>query len=296
MEQQIMEEQIKEIQSIASNELKVGLIESYLQELPDKLLRFGIRVLLALVVFFIGIQLIKLIRRILCKSFERRNVDVGVSRFLDSLVKAVLYILLLFMIASYFGLDATSVVALVGSAGVAIGLAVQGSLSNFAGGVLILLLKPFKIGDYIRDAAGNEGTVEEVQLFYTRLITPDRHIVIVPNGALANSTIMNMSTTEDRRLDLRIGISYDADIRRAKEVLLAVMNADKGVLHEQEKQVFVEELAESGVILMMRCYSKNELFWETKWRLLEAAKYGLDEAGISIPFPQLDVHLQKTEK
>lgn len=296
MEQQIMEEQIREIQYIASNELKVGLIENYLQELPDKLLRFGIRVLLALVVFFIGTQLIKLIGRILRKSFERRNVDVGVSRFLDSLVKAVLYILLLFMIASYFGLDATSVVALVGSAGVAIGLAVQGSLSNFAGGVLILLLKPFKIGDYIRDAAGNEGTVEEVQLFYTRLITPDRHIVIVPNGALANSNILNMSTTEDRRLDLKISISYDADIRRAKEVLLALMNADQGVLQEQEKQVFVEELADNGVVLGMRCYSKNELFWETKWRLLEEAKYVLDEAGISIPFPQLDVHMQKAEK
>lgn len=296
MEEQIMEEQIKEIQSIASNELKVGLIESYLQELPDKLLRLGVRVLLALVVFFIGTQLIKLIRRILRKSFERRNVDVGVSRFLDSLVKAVLYILLLFMIASYFGLDATSVVALVGSAGVAIGLAVQGSLSNFAGGVLILLLKPFKIGDYIRDAAGNEGTVEEVQLFYTRLITPDRHIVIVPNGTLANSNILNMSTTEDRRLDLKISISYDADISRAKEVLLSVMSADQGVLQEQEKQVFVEELANSSVVLCMRCYSKNELFWETKWRLLEAVKYALDEAEISIPFPQLDVHMKKAEK
>ncbi len=296
MEQQIMEEQIREIQYIASNELKVGLIENYLQELPDKLLRFGIRVLLALVVFFIGTQLIKLIGRILRKSFERRNVDVGVSRFLDSLAKAVLYILLLSMIASYFGLDTTSVVDLVGSAGVAIGLAVQGSLSNFAGGVLILLLKPFKIGDYIRDAAGNEGTVEEVQLFYTRLITPDRHIVIVPNGALANSNILNMSTTEDRRLDLKISISYDADIRRAKEVLLALMNADQGVLQEQEKQVFVEELADNGVVLGMRCYSKNELFWETKWRLLEEAKYVLDEAGISIPFPQLDVHMQKAEK
>lgn len=296
MEEQIMEEQIREIGYIASNELKVGLIESYLQELPDKLLRLGIRVLLALVVFFVGTQLIKLIRRILRKSFERRNVDVGVSRFLDSLVKAVLYILLLFMIASYFGLDAASVVALVGSAGVAVGLAVQGSLSNFAGGVLILLLKPFQIGDYIRDAAGNEGTVEEVQLFYTRLVTPDRHIVIVPNGSLANSNILNMSATEDRRLELRISISYDADIRRAKEVLLAVMNEDQGVLQEQEKLVFVNDLAESSVVLCMRCYSKNELFWETKWRLLEAAKYALDEAGVSIPFPQLDVHMQKAEK
>lgn len=296
MEEQVVEEQIREIEYIATDELNVGLIERYLQELPEKLLRLGVRVLLALVVFFIGIQLIKLIRRIMRKAFARRNVDVGVSRFLDSLVKAVLYILLLFMIASYFGLDATSVVALVGSAGVAIGLAVQGSLSNFAGGVLILLLKPFKVGDYIRDAAGNEGTVEEVQLFYTRLVTPDRHIVIVPNGALANSNILNMSTTEDRRLDLKIGISYDADIHRAKEVLLAVLNADQGVLQEQEKRVFVDELADSSVVLCLRCYSTNEQFWETKWRLLEAAKYALDEAGISIPYPQVDVHVQKTEK
>lgn len=293
MEGQMVEQQIKEIQYIASDELNVGLIERYLQELPDKLLRFGIRVLLALVVFFIGTQLIKLVRKILRKSFERRNVDVGVSRFLDSLVKAALYILLIFTIASSFGLDAASVVALIGSAGVAIGLAVQGSLSNFAGGVLILLLKPFKIGDYIRDGAGNEGAVEEVQLFYTRLVTPDRHIVIVPNGELANSNILNMSTLNDRRMDIKVGISYDADIRKAKEVLLEVLNADAGVLQDEDKRVFVDELGDSSVVLVLRCYSTNENFWETRWRLMEAVKYALDEAGIGIPYPQLDVHVEK---
>lgn len=283
--------EISEIEYIASDELNVGLIERYLQELPDKLLRFGIRALLALVVFFIGTQLIKLVRKILRKSFEKRNVDVGVSRFLDSLVKAVLYILLLFTIASSFGLDATSVVALVGSAGVAIGLAVQGSLSNFAGGVLILLLKPFKIGDYIRDGAGNEGTVEEVQLFYTRLITPDRHMVVVPNGELANSNILNMSTLTDRRMDIKVGISYEADIRRAKEVLLQVLNEDEGVLQSEEKRVFVDDLGDSSVVLNIRCYSTNENFWETRWRLMERVKYALDEAGIGIPYPQVDVHV-----
>jgi len=293
MEEQLVQEEIREIEYIASDELQVGLLQSYIQELPDKLIRFGVRVLLALVVFFVGVQLIKLIRRILRKSFERRNVDVGVSRFLDSFVKAVLYILLLFMIASYFGLDVTSVVALVGSAGVAIGLAVQGSLSNFAGGVLILLLQPFKIGDYIKDGAGNEGTVEEVQLFYTRLITPDRHIVVVPNGTLANGNILNMSTIDNRRMDIKVGISYDSDIRRAKEVLLKVLEEDPGVLQEQDKLVFVDELAESSVIMNLRCYSTNELFWETRWRLTEKVKYALDEAGISIPFPQLDVHMDK---
>lgn len=290
-----MEEQAMEaIEYIAPEELDVGLIERYLEELPDKLIRFGVRVLLALVVFFIGTQLIKLVRRILRKSFERRSVDVGVSRFLDSLVKAALYILLLFTIASSFGLDATSVVALVGSAGVAVGLAVQGSLSNFAGGVLILLLKPFKTGDYIRDGAGNEGTVEEVQLFYTRLITPDRHIVVVPNGELSNSNILNMSTLTERRMDIKVGISYEADIRKAKEVLLGVLEGDLGVLQEEEKRVFVDELGDSSVVLVLRCYSTNENFWETKWRLVEKVKYALDEAGIGIPYPQMDVHVDKS--
>ncbi len=290
MEDQAIQEEIQEIEYIASDELQVGAIEKYLQELPDTLIRFGVRVLLALAVFFVGVQLIKLIRKILRKSFERHNVDVGVSRFLDSFVKAVLYILLLFMIASSFGLDATSVVALVGSAGVAIGLAVQGSLSNFAGGVLILLLQPFKTGDYIRDSAGNEGTVEEVQLFYTRLITPDRHMVVLPNGTLANGSILNMSTVNDRRMDIKVGIAYDADIRKAKEALLKVLEEDPGVLQEQDKLVYVEELADSSVVMNLRCYSTNEMFWETKWRLTEKVKYALDEAGIEIPFPQLDVH------
>ena len=287
-----MGEKITGLEQITPEEIDVGLLHAYLQQLPDKALRFGVRVLLALVVFFIGVQLIKLIRRILRKSFERRNVDVGVSRFLDSLVKAVLYILLLFMIASSFGLDATSVVALVGSAGVAIGLAVQGSLSNFAGGVLILLLKPFKVGDYIRDAVGNEGMVEDVQLFYTRLITPDHHVVIVPNGTLANANILNMSTLEDRRMDIVVGISYDADIRTAREVLLKVLNDDPDVLKDKERLVFVDELADSGVILRVRCFSRNDTYWSTKWRLTEHVKYALDEAGISIPFPQMDVHIQ----
>lgn len=290
MEDQAIQEEIQEIEYIASDELQVGAIEKYLRELPDTLIRLGVRVLLALAVFFVGVQLIKLIRKILRKSFERHNVDVGVSRFLDSFVKAVLYILLIFMIASSFGLDATSVVALVGSAGVAIGLAVQGSLSNFAGGVLILLLHPFKTGDYIRDSAGNEGTVEEVQLFYTRLITPDRHMVVLPNGTLANGSILNMSTVNDRRMDIKVGIAYDADIRKAKEALLKVLEEDPGVLQEQEKLVYVEELADSSVVMNLRCYSTNEMFWETKWRLTENVKYALDEAGISIPFPQLDVH------
>lgn len=289
-----MENAITDIESIATEEVDVGLIQKFLEELPDKALHFGVRVLLALIVFIIGVQLIKLIRKIVKKSLKRGNADVGVMQFLDSFIKVILYILLLFMIASGFGLDATSVVALLGSAGVAIGLAVQGSLSNFAGGVLILLLKPFKVGDYIKvNDSGNEGTVKEIQLFYTKLATPDNHVVIIPNGALSNSNMTNMNMLEDRRLNINVGISYGADIKTARKVLLKVLAEDERVLQSYEKRVIVDELADSGVNLIVRCWTKNEDFWETKWRLTEAVKYALDEAGIEIPFPQLDVHLDK---
>ncbi len=205
-----------------------------------------------------------------------------------------MYVVLLFMIASGFGLDATSVVALLGSAGVAIGLAVQGSLSNFAGGVLILLLKPFRVDDYIKmDNDGHEGTVKEIQLFYTKLATPDNHVVIIPNGSLANSSILNMSTLGERRMDITVGISYDADIRTAREVILKVLEADEAVLKEKDRLVFVQELADSGVNLNVRCWASNEQYWECKWRITEQIKYALDDAGISIPYPQMDVHIER---
>lgn len=283
-----------EAEHIAYEEVDVGLIQAYLQQLPDKALRFGVRVLLALLVFLIGVQIIKLVRKIVRRSLKKGNADVGVMQFLDSFIKAVMYVVLLFMIASGFGLDATSVVALLGSAGVAIGLAVQGSLSNFAGGVLILLLKPFRVDDYIKmDNDGHEGTVKEIQLFYTKLATPDNHVVIIPNGSLANSSILNMSTLGERRMDIIVGISYDADIRTAREVILKVLEADEAVIKEKDRLVFVQELADSGVNLNVRCWASNEQYWECKWRITEQIKYALDDAGISIPYPQMDVHIER---
>lgn len=276
----------------AYEEVDMGLIQTYFEQLPDKALRFGVRVLLALLVFLIGSQIIKLVRKMVRRSLKRANADVGVIQFLDSFIKAVMYVLLVFMIASGFGLDAASVVALLGSAGVAIGLAVQGSLSNFAGGVLILLLKPFRVDDYIRmDNDGHEGTVKEIQLFYTKLATPDNHVVIIPNGSLANTSILNMSMLKERRMDIAVGISYDADIRAAREVIMKVLEADEAVLKEKERLVFVQELADSGVNLNVRCWANNEQYWECKWRITEQIKYALDDAGISIPYPQMDVHI-----
>ncbi len=281
-----------ELEQIAIEEMNMGVLQTYLQQLPDKALRFGVRVLLALLVFLIGTQIIKLVRKILRRSLQRGNADVGVMQFLDSFIKAVMYVLLVFMIASGFGLDAASVVALLGSAGVAIGLAVQGSLSNFAGGVLILLLKPFRVDDYIKmDNDGHEGTVREIQLFYTKLATPDNHVVIIPNGSLANTSILNMSMLGERRMDITVGISYEADIRTAREVILKVLDADEAVIKEKDRLVFVQELADSSVNLNVRCFAANEQYWECKWRITEQIKYALDAAGISIPYPQMDVHI-----
>ena len=287
-----MGNQVAELGQITPDEINVGLIQTYLQQLPDKALRFGMRVVMALVFFLIGMQIIKLVRRIVRRSLKKGNADTGVMQFLDSFIKAAMYIVLIFMIASGFGLDAASVVALLGSAGVAIGLAVQGSLANFAGGVLILLLKPFRVDDYIRvDSEGHEGTVREIQLFYTKLATPDNHVVIIPNGTLANTSILNTSMLGERRLDILVGISYDADIRRAREVILQVLEADAAVLKEKERKVFVQELGDSSVNLDVRCFALNEDYWECRWRITEQIKYALDEAGITIPYPQMDVHV-----
>jgi len=157
-----------------------------------------------------------------------------------------------------------------------------------------LLLKPFRVDDYIKmDNDGHEGTVKEIQLFYTKLATPDNHVVIIPNGSLANSSILNMSTLGERRMDITVGISYDADIRTAREVILKVLEADEAVLKEKDRLVFVQELADSGVNLNVRCWASNEQYWECKWRITEQIKYALDDAGISIPYPQMDVHIER---
>lgn len=275
-----------------SSQLDPGAIEKWLSGLPEKALNMGLRILLALAVFLLGMQVIKLVRRIVRKSLTRGKVDVGVRQFTDSFVKAVLYILLIFMIAGGFGVDAASVVALLGSAGVAIGLAVQGSLSNLAGGVLILILKPFLVGDYIIDGGGKEGTVTEIQLFYTKLLTPDNRTVILPNGTLANGSLINVTTDRYRRCDISVGISYNADIGAAREVLMNLLAEDEAVLKDREMRVVVDQLGDSAVELIVRCWFTNEEYWDGRYRLTEGVKYALDRAGIQIPYPQMDVHMR----
>lgn len=285
--------EMEEIAQTAESIIMPKTIQNFFDTLPEKALSLGIRILLAVLFFFIGTQLIKLIRKIIVKSMKKANAETGAVQFVDSFIKAALYIILLFMLASYFGLDAASIVALLGSAGVAIGLAVQGSLSNLAGGVLILILKPFKVGDYIIESnTGMEGTVKEIQIFYTKLVTIDNKMVVLPNGTLANHSLVNVTAARQRRLDIPVDIAYSADIKKAREALLEVLTSDEKTLKDHEMTVVVDELGESGIRLIVRCWLATEEYWAGKWRMTEQCKYALDAAGIEIPFPQVDVHMR----
>ena len=273
---------------------QVNQLTQYVQDSIPGLITFGLKVLAALVAFFIGRLVIRWIRKIVRRSFERSGADKGVEQFVDSLLKYGLYALLVFSLISSLGFDTTSVAAVLASGGVAIGLALQGSLSNFAGGVLILLLKPFVVGDYIiEDTNGKEGTVKEIQIFYTKLSTIDNKTIVIPNGMLTNNSITNATAKDERQLDLRVSISYDADIRQAKSVIENLLIKDECIIKNEQINVFVHELADNVVVLGIRAWVKNEEYWETRWRLLEEIKLLLDENGIEIPYPQMTVHMQK---
>lgn len=270
---------------------EVGKFAQYLNDKLPELIDFALSVVLALVVFAIGAKLIGWVRKIVKRSLQRSSIDTGVAQFVDSMLKFGLYALLLFSIGKNFGLDTTSVAAVLASGGVAIGLALQGSLSNFAGGVLILILKPFVVGDYIVENAGKcEGVVKEIQIFYTKLATVDNRIIIIPNGALVNSSLVNVTAQKMRRVDLTVGISYQADLKKAKEVIENIAKKDASVLQDQGIDIFVDDLGASAVILGVRTWVNTDDYWTARWRLLENIKVALDENGIEIPYQQVVVH------
>ena len=225
-------------------------MQAILEQLGDKLLQLGLQVVFAFVCLFIGMKLIKWVRKITKKCLVRAIADTGLIQFLDAFIKVSLMILLVAGLATSFGIQVASLVAVLGSAGVTLGLALQGSLSNFAGGVLILLLKPFKVGDYIKeDTNNNEGTVIEISLFYTKLATADEKIIVLPNGTLANNSLTNVTGAETRRLDLKIGVAYDSDIKKVKEVIQKLLDAEEGILKDKETNIFVDNLADSSIII-----------------------------------------------
>ena len=263
----------QEVTKDTANEVN-QFVQYFYDHIPN-LIAFGMKVLFAIIFFLIGRKVIKWIRKIVSRSMERANADVGVKQFVDSMLKFVMYAVLIFLIATKFGVESSSVAALIASAGVAIGLAVQGSLSNFAGGILILILKPFEVGDYIMvNSAGIEGTVKSIQIFYTRMTTIDNKTIIVPNGILTDNSLTNVTARPERQLDLKVGIPYD-------------------VIQDEEIKVFVDELADSSVVIGLRAWVKTEAYWTTRWRVLEEIKLQFDEAGIEIPFNQLTVHMKE---
>lgn len=271
----------------------ISLLESYLEGMVPKLISFALSVIGAILVYVIGVRVIRWIHRLFGKMLKRHNVDEGVCQFLDAIVKVSGYFILILMILGFFGVTTASVVAVLGSAGLTLGLALQGSLSNFAGGVLILLLKPFTVGDYIIEESGKkEGTVQEISIFYTTLLTADHHIVVIPNGTLANNSITNLTKSGIRRLDIRVGISYASDIRRAKQVLQQVAEQSSHRLQSEAPVVLVDELADSSVELLVRIWTDPEEYWDERWEMTEQIKLALDAAGIEIAFPQLDVHVR----
>ena len=264
------------------------MFERYVPVVCDYLLRIA----LVLVIFFVGRKLIKNIVSLCDQALKRHGMEVTVRRFFCNVINALGYICMLGILLQTVGLTATSLTALVASAGVAVGLALQGSLSNFAGGVLILLMKPFVIGDYI--VQGNtEGTVKEIGLVYTELITADNRLIVIPNGTLIDSSIVKVTATGKRRLELSVGIGYKSDLKKAKEVLIRLGENDPARDPENPVNVFVSELAESSVNLGLHVWVSSSEYWNAKWRLTENIKLAFDEEGIEIPFKQVEISVTK---
>lgn len=269
---------------------------SYIEANLSAITAFGLKILLAILAFVIGVKLIKWVLKILDAWLEKASVDKGVQQFAGSVMKFTLYLLLVVSIGVQFGLETASIAALLASGGVAIGLALQGSLSNLAGGVLILLLKPFVVGDYIlEDTNKNEGVVVEIQIFYTKLQSVDNKIVVIPNGTLANASLTNITGEEFRRLDISVGIAYDADLKKAKQILSNMLNTKEEFCKDRDMLVMVEDLADSAVMLGCRGWVRTEDYWKMKWEMLEEIKLTFDAEGIEIPFNQMQVHLKTVD-
>ena len=265
-------------------------LQNYTDQAVELLMNYGPKLLLAIVTLIIGLWIIRLFINGFRRTLERSKIEVSLLRFLSSLVGVLLKVLLVISVASMVGIEMTSFIAILGAAGLAVGLALQGTLANFAGGVLILLFKPYKVGDFI-DAAGYTGTVSHIQIFNTILKTPDNKTVIIPNGTLSNASITNFSTEPTRRVDMTFGIGYSDDLKKAKEAIEELLRNEKRVLSDPAPMVAVSELADSSVNFTVRAWCNSGDYWGIYFDMQEKVKLEFDKKGISIPFPQQDVHL-----
>lgn len=266
--------------------------ESSIEKLIDVVVLKLPAIAMALVILVLGRYLISFTLRMIERRFERRNVDRSIRSFLGSLIKFSLYCLLFLTVASTMGIQTTSFIAALSAFGLAVGLALQGSLSNFAGGVLILLFRPFEVGDYMSSNNGSEGTVERIDILYTTLVSGDGIKVFSPNGTLANSVIKNYTKIVSRRFELIIGISYDDNIKVAKDTIMELIQSDERIQTSPVPEIFVGALADSSINLTVRGWVKREQYWATHDGLRERIKLALDAKGISIPYPQTEMHIK----
>ncbi|MCF1427368.1 MAG: mechanosensitive ion channel [Shewanella sp.] len=270
------------------NELS-GLIE----QAPDLIMTYSLKLLFAVIIFVVGRYMSNVTKKLTVKLLEKREVDKTVVSFVGNIVWAIVLTLTIIATLGQIGVQTASLVAVVGAAGLAVGLALQGSLSNFAAGVLMVLFKPCRVGDYV-EAGGVAGTVDEITIFSTKMLTPDNKVIIVPNTSIMNGSIINYSAMEKRRVDMVIGVSYDADIRQAKQLLCSILENNQYVLKEPEYIVAVSSLGDSSVNFVVRPWVKTSDYWDAHFELTETIKLSLDEAGIGIPYPQMDVHIKET--
>lgn len=264
-----------------SNEKKTSFLLQYLLDQREPLLRFGQTLLIALIVFVIGRKMVKLLLRFTDRWMERRNVEVSVRKFVMSLAGVIYNVLLIFVVAGILGVGTSSIVAMVGSAGLAIGLALQGSLANLAGGVLILLLKPFQVGDYIITPQ-SEGTVQSIDIFYTRLTTTDNRVIVIPNGTISNSDITNTTKQDRRLLVLEFSVSYDADVALIRDILLKEMKHGSDILVKEPMRVVVTRLNPVKLRMNAKCWVETSKYWDVYYDMLERIKTLLQEQNISI--------------
>lgn len=282
-------------QSLAEDieKLKPSVFMQTLKSLSPYLLALAYNIVIIIITLIIASQVIKIISRMLEKFFKKINIDVTVRRFLLSTLKVLFYALVVLVLAERMGINQASVVAILGSAGVALGLAWQGSLSNFAGGMIILFSRPFSRGDYIITPKA-EGIVDTIGIIYTILLTPDNKRISIPNGALANDVITNVTANDIRRIDIQVGVSYNTDIRKAKKLIKEAFDENGLVVKNKEIITYVSDLASSAVILGGRAWCKTEDYWTARWGIIEEIKVKFDKSGIEIPYDQLEVHINES--
>lgn len=256
---------------------------------------WGINIIFALLIYIIGKIVVGILINLFGKVMSRSKYDDMLVDFIKAILRAVLMLFVIVAALDQLGVDTTSMVAILGAAGLAIGLSLQGSLQNFASGVMLLVFKPFTRGDFI-EAGGTAGVVKDIAIFSTVMTTPDNKEIIVPNGAIYGGNITNYSAKETRRVDMVVGIAYDADLKKAKDILNEMVKADERILTDPAPQVAVSELADSSVNFVVRPWVKAADFWGVKFDFTEAVKVRFDKEGIGIPFPQMDVHLHKTDE